>query len=204
MLTIEDLRNPDRKSGFDYVASANPSSKQKRTRDYFCARHGTRPTKKGQVTDSWRGPTRHTAEEAAQDFCDYVNGQFVKPALEQWETPEIDMGNGDKRHAPKSEPVKVIREKFTGPHDLYDVDFLAPGTKQFVVRKVGITARGHSRYADIAKMLGLSIRPRSKAITYDTEAKAKKHENDLIDKLCADKKWKRVGKESFIPVSMVK
>ncbi len=202
LLTIEDIRNPKRNSGFNHVNSAGtgrgarPSAatigKWWRARAY-----GGKLDKAG---TSWIGPMRSSPEEAAQDYCDHVNGNFTPVAFEQWDTPEIDMGNGNKRHAPKSESVRVVRKKFTGPHDVYDIEFLAPVTGEFVVRKVGITARGHGRYNDIAKTFGFTIRPLAKAITYPTEKAARAAEDILIAKLCADPKWKRVGKEAFVPV----
>jgi hypothetical protein len=198
LLIPENIENKDRKSGYDHVMfSIDKRPGHKNPNPYQAVVYGGKTNAAGM---EWRGPRRATGEEAAQDYCDYVNGHFLNPAVEQWETPEIDMGNGDKRHAPKAEPVRVVRKEFKGPHDLYDVEFLAPVTMDFVVRKVGITARGHSRYSDIGKTFGFTIRPLARAITYPTKAKAKKAEDDLIAKLCADPNWKRVGKEAFVPV----
>lgn len=202
-LVPKDIENKDRKSGYDHVNVAWGGGNQ--VNDPLLRYQAQGPANPNYFPNSglprylWRGPRRANAKDAAQDYCDYVNGNFEAVAFEQWETPEIDMGNGDKRHAPPAEPVKVVRKEFKGPHDLYDVEILAPVTKKFVVRKVGITARGHSRYSDISKTFGFTIRPLAKAITYSTKKKAKKAEDDLIAKLCADKNWKRVGKEAFVP-----
>lgn len=73
MLTIEDIRNPDRKSGFDRVntlgGSLRPSGTQRRKLQYRALyKRTTNPP-------AWeRGPIRATPEEAAQDYCDYTNG----------------------------------------------------------------------------------------------------------------------------------
>ncbi len=69
-LTIEDIRNPKRKSGFDHINRQTPNG---RTRVYYNAQvYGGKLSKAGH---SWRGPNRATAEEAAQDYCDYINSQ---------------------------------------------------------------------------------------------------------------------------------
>lgn len=60
--TIEDLRNPTRKSGFRYVSAGGCGA------GWQGSRNG------GGRRDGWRGPLRRTPEQAAQDYCDYVNG----------------------------------------------------------------------------------------------------------------------------------
>jgi hypothetical protein len=109
------------------------------------------------------------------------------------------MGNATV-HAPKSEKVKVERPQFSGPHDVYDIVFTAPVTGEIVVRKAGITARGYKRYEDICRMLGMSIKPLSQAVTYPTKQAAINAEKLLIAQIDSDPQWKRVGAESFAPV----
>jgi hypothetical protein len=66
-LTVEDIRNPNTKSGFKNVGSANPGSP--RPSSYWRAKVRIGPNRNG-----WNGPVRSTPEEAAQDYCDYLNG----------------------------------------------------------------------------------------------------------------------------------
>lgn len=73
-LTIEDLRNPLRASGYDHV-NANGAT------DSWRAASGAKPRTKGEVTALWRGPTRTSAAQAAQDYCDHVNGNFIQPSF---------------------------------------------------------------------------------------------------------------------------
>lgn len=78
MLTIEDIRNPKRKSGFNHVTAAGGRSPQGGTvrGKPWCAVKRVKPgTGPGSF---WKGPRRAAAEEAAQDYCDYINGQKVK------------------------------------------------------------------------------------------------------------------------------
>lgn len=80
LLTVEDLRNPKRKSGFDHVNSASPgagghAAVGPRWRAAVAA-PGKQQKEQG-IRHIWRGPARRKAEEAAQDYCDYVNGQQV-------------------------------------------------------------------------------------------------------------------------------
>ena len=87
--TIEDIRNPKRKSGFDHVG-------------YHPARGGRKPRYHAQFNGptgpglgaSYMGPNRDTPEEAAQDAVDYKNGLPATPAPlktagHQYETPKV-------------------------------------------------------------------------------------------------------------------
>lgn len=76
MLTVETLRNPARKSGFDHVRI---SSAPGRPTTLYRAQAGGRPQRAGQRGNSWSGPSRRTPEQAAQDYCDMVNLRAVGP-----------------------------------------------------------------------------------------------------------------------------
>lgn len=80
-MTPKDLENPKRKSGYDHVNSSKggPKSGSSGKFDRWRAvAYGGKADKSGLL---WHGPTRHTAKEAAQDYCDYVNsGKAVPPA----------------------------------------------------------------------------------------------------------------------------
>lgn len=65
MTTIEDLRNPVRKSGFDHVGTGAAGKA-------FYASYGSKPHFAGEKTDGWRGPGRKDPAQAAQDYCDYI------------------------------------------------------------------------------------------------------------------------------------
>ncbi len=69
-LTIEDIRNPARKSGFDHVNRANGAAPRKAL--WRARLVGT--SRKGATNIKFTGPIRETPEEAAQDYCDYING----------------------------------------------------------------------------------------------------------------------------------
>lgn len=93
MLTIEDIRNPQRKSGFNGVArnSSGGARGHGGGKPYY-ANHGTKAHYKGEKTNSWYGPRRSTATEAAQDYCDYINGGAAAPM------PRVrSAGHGGKR-----------------------------------------------------------------------------------------------------------
>lgn len=65
MLRVEDIRNPARKSGFDHVGNSG-NNKLWQANVY-----GGKASKAGHA---WWGPTRALPEDAAQDYCDYING----------------------------------------------------------------------------------------------------------------------------------
>ena len=92
--------------------------------------------------------------------------------------------------------VEVKRPEHKGKHDLYDVLFFT-ATGELICRKVGITARGHARYADVCKTFGMSVKPYKTAVTYPTKEAARAAEDALIAEVCTDKKWRRIGKEAF-------
>jgi hypothetical protein len=197
-LTIEDIRNPNVASGFKHVGSANAGRNGHGQRaDMWRARvYGGKLDSAG---TSWTGPSRRTPEQAAQDYCDYMNGAASPAPLPSYSEPDIDMGN-TTRHAPKLEAVRVIRPQFDGPHDLYDV-IVSTANGDTVCRKVGITARGHARYADICKTLGLSIKPFADAVTYPSKEAARAAEDARVAEVCKDDAWRRVGKEAFAPAT---
>lgn len=201
MLTIEDIRNPARQSGFDHVnsgrgGSGDGANRSERWRASCNVKDGGHADHSGYK--KWRGPLRGAPELAAQDYCDYRNGQVGSAALlPSYADVKIDMGN-TKRHAPKAEKVEVKREKFVGPHDVYDVLFVS-SRGHIVARKVGITARGHARYADVCKTLGMSVRPHAKATTFPSEEAARVAEAAKIAEVCKDSAWKRIAKEAFEP-----
>lgn len=76
-MTIDDLRNPKRKSGFNHVSVDNGGSS--RPKPY---RAEVSLPKRERVVASyeWRGPRRATPDEAAQDYCDYVKGNPLTSA----------------------------------------------------------------------------------------------------------------------------
>lgn len=71
-LTIEDIRNPSRKTGFDHVQThgGGPNSSPS-TRKWRGIAYGGKADKAGRA---WYGPSRPTPEAAAQDYCDHING----------------------------------------------------------------------------------------------------------------------------------
>ena len=72
MITIEDIRNPRRKSGFNHVTSnQNRGGSQYQKPWVACLE-----SDEGGCTK--RGPRRATPQEAAQDFVDYANTGNVR------------------------------------------------------------------------------------------------------------------------------
>lgn len=81
MITPSDLKNPARKSGYNYVGPAGRGPTSGRPAWHYQARAGMSFSPKTQVRKlGWKGPLRKTPLEAAQDYCDYVNGN---PAAQQ-------------------------------------------------------------------------------------------------------------------------
>lgn len=112
MLTIEDIKDPACKSGFKFVA-APPNSRlaSGRTPSFF-AHKGNR--QKGDP--GWLGPRRLTAEEAAQDYCDYINKQrpVLPAALNNAGHPNL--GRTEDKH-PKLVEADALRREALADRD---------------------------------------------------------------------------------------
>jgi hypothetical protein len=76
-LTPADLIYPRNASGYRYVSNAQSSGG---TRPLWAAKKGK--FVKGSAPEDWHGPCRATPKEAAQDYCDYINGQQATPATQ--------------------------------------------------------------------------------------------------------------------------
>lgn len=68
-ITIEDLRNPLRSSGFNYVSTRGAS--QQRPKPYYAEVNAG----SGRNQRAYRGPSRRTAEEAALDYVRWFNNE---------------------------------------------------------------------------------------------------------------------------------
>lgn len=73
MITPDDLRNPNRASGYNYVSNAQSRGGK---RELWCAKKGR--FERGSAATDWHGPCRRDPRQAAQDFCDYVNGNRIQ------------------------------------------------------------------------------------------------------------------------------
>lgn len=69
LITIDDIRNPIRISGFDHVGRNDGGGSVQKP--FQADVYGGSRDKAGR---RWKGPRRATAEEAAQDYCDFING----------------------------------------------------------------------------------------------------------------------------------
>lgn len=99
-LIIEDIRNPQRQSGFDYVKFTLPqhnTTKPYNARTRRVPRIGVDAAKTKTESDRWWGPRRATAEEAAQDYCDYVNGNRISAPTSLATVDKTARPNGTKR-----------------------------------------------------------------------------------------------------------
>lgn len=211
MITIEDIRNPKRKSGFDHVYSAGGMSGRPNSNGKpWMAVMGWVRNQSGRGTKpTVRGERRSTPKEAAQDYCDYINGQQVQHViLPSYDAPEIDMGTTTVRVPDdlKPQPVKpaLRRKAYDGPHDLYDVVLYDHITKIIFRRKVGITAVADRRYADMLKTWGLSVKALRPAALYPSKASAEAAEIRAIAEIAeAANDWERCGKEAFRPTRVM-
>lgn len=201
-LTPNDIWNPARKSQYNYVANHDGGSSRKP----FYAQVGVGDTHgKGVGQPRWRGPRRATALEAAQDYCDYINGLTDLVALPsvRHAKPIIDMG-GVIAHAPKVATMPTDRKAYEGPHDLYDVVIYDADDGYILRRKVGVTARGHERYDRFLTMWGFSMGPVCSAVTYPSRQDAERAERMKIAQLSDNPEWTKVGEEAFKPIRQMR
>lgn len=71
MLTPNDIRNATRASGYNHVQVMQSDHKGNGGGKPYRARAGGSHPERASY---WQGPRRASAERAAQDYCDYVNG----------------------------------------------------------------------------------------------------------------------------------
>ncbi len=70
MITPSDIKNPKRKSGFNHVQSHGGGTPIAKRRWRGIAYRGS-ADRSGR---SWFGPSRANPDDAAQDYCDHING----------------------------------------------------------------------------------------------------------------------------------
>lgn len=98
-LTVADLRNPKRQSGYDHVSTRGSS--QTRPKPFYAEVNAGA----GKNKRAYRGPCRASAARAAQDYCDYVN---ANPTARQ---PHKNKSAGHKRPQQPKRPVpKEVRD----------------------------------------------------------------------------------------------
>lgn len=199
----DDIANSKRKSGYDHVNAATGGMGNQAHLNFARSPRWRASWNKpgGGKNDKVRGKCRSTALEAAWDYIRHINKWPQAVKTPAYPAPTIDMG-GTTRHAPATPSITVKRTEWKGATDVYDVLLYDPHNDDLVMRrKVGITAKGDKRYADICATFGWSIKAHRRAVTYKTKAAATKAETALIQAVAADPGWVQVGKESFAPVN---
>ena len=114
-LTVDDLRTTKNKNGYKHVqktmkAGVNGGGA---TKNAFFAEKRIAPTKPDgtQIGCKWFGPRRATAEEAAQDYCDYINGgKAPRPSKPQLKAANHDPVPVEKNPRTPSEAELAARE----------------------------------------------------------------------------------------------
>lgn len=115
-LTLKELENDDRKSGYNHVNMAN-DGRAKPYRGYG----SIVPPKPGQqYAVDWTGPYRATNTEAAQDYADHINGgAAVRVHTGRSGRPDFLKLDGvlhvDLPGAPSSTPAKPASTRRTSP-----------------------------------------------------------------------------------------
>jgi hypothetical protein len=148
MITVDDLRHPDRQSGFRNVQSASAGPNGGGKGDYW--RAISNRGAKGKTSDRrWRGPLRRNPEDAAQDAANFLSGvEAATPASlksaghqgkrEKIDDPEVQAALGVLRDAQgeregKQGYVYLIGEEFD-----YDTAF-----------KIGFSTNPEARVAEL-------------------------------------------------------
>lgn len=113
LLTPADIKNPKRKSGYNHVHTIGAGANTQHSSVRYQASSGTKPKRAGHKTNLWRGPGRPVAGQAAQDYCDHINGLGVATPA----TPLTQHGHTRKRRRKvvrtqrELDAMKVLREE---------------------------------------------------------------------------------------------
>ena len=78
MITAADIANPARQTGYNHVQYSAHKG-QNITKPYNAVVYGGTLDKAGR---RWKGIMRATAEEAAQDYCDFINADGQQPTAQ--------------------------------------------------------------------------------------------------------------------------
>lgn len=143
-LTIEDLRNPKRQAGFNYV-----NLNHRGPRPYRAQVGGSMRDKQ-----LWRGPSRATPEEAAQDYCDYINAQRPQ------QTPRLKSAG----HAYNIERTERDPEVEAALGVLRDARAQREGKDGFVYLIIEVQRGGALHYGKV----GYSVNPRKRVAELQT------------------------------------
>lgn len=111
MKTVQDLVNPARQTGYDHVQySAHKGHNV--TKPYNAVVYGGTLDKAGR---RWKGVMRATAEEAAQDYCDFINadGQQSVAQAKLNRAGHVRVRN----HTERSPVTTVVRKEETPTRD---------------------------------------------------------------------------------------
>lgn len=144
MLTIEDIRDTATNSGFRHVHEDHGGSHRPRP---FRAQDGagnTHGAKDATRPARWKGSRRATAEESAQDYCDYINGSTVA----QPPQPQLKSA-GHKRVTKKHSPAvqaaaKAYREALAAEKEAQGSSWL--GYIYLVAETFGREGNGSALY----------------------------------------------------------
>ena len=142
-LTIEDIRDPNSTSGYRGVSNSGGSKPWR-------ASVGAKPHWPGEKTAWWRGPRRATPDEAAQDYCNHVNGGNVK------QSPKLKSAGHKVDPRPRSQRTKRSPRQLAKEGTLYlvtDGEYVKIGwTRRPINERLKDMQTGNAR---ILKVLGM-------------------------------------------------
>lgn len=106
MLVVDSLVNPKKQSGYDYVTRAHSTGSKT---ELWCARKGM--FNAGTAATDWHGPCRRSPADAAQDYCDYVNGSNAhRPAPLRPSAGHAINKRKRKIHPKRAEAYRLLAE----------------------------------------------------------------------------------------------
>lgn len=169
MITVEDIRNSARQSGFEHVSYNRPD------RPVASSHGGGQKLYQAQSAIGgtlFRGPMRSTAGMAAQDYCDYINSQPIKlpvgSTVKAVKAPALMLRQaGHKRHSTSTfvRPRKAARKPKPYMKAMAGYLYLIGEAENESVVKVGWSKR--AQYARLPELqtgnsrilLGIAERP---------------------------------------------
>lgn len=199
--TIEDIRNADRPSGFHHVNSATGGRMSARRNVQLWRAEAGRSAKAG-VRDGWRGPTRHTPEEAAQDYVDYVRtGGRVPVEQARHEPLPYNIGMpAEYRNRSQRQPAGPADDSARTwfAYSIYVIDSIS-GLRLHL--KIGVSTNP-DRWRSLTTA-GFGVEPHKAARPCADEAEARAIEQAWIHEAMEDEKYDHLaamggaGHESF-------
>lgn len=139
MVTVDDLRNEKRKSGYRQVNAVRPNTPNAAFQAYAGRGRG----------GDWRGPSRETALEAAEDYCAHVNGLYDLPGPTSLNYPGHAVRPKEELPSEVQDALGVLRDHKAQKRGRQGYVYLIGVKGDFYAVKIGYSVNPEARVGEL-------------------------------------------------------